>query len=797
MSTLFKLCSWLLVTVCSASLSAVCTGEWNGDGAPNDDWSVAGNWSTGCSPQADGDSASFGLNGPTSVNLDIPVVLTNLTFENPSQDYTINPTVGGIPAMTMESFGGINPTINVDSGNQTFNQTLGSISGDTLFVNVDGTLNINANWEGSSDLVIDGTGIINPGSFFILMNSYTQNGTTVNANGTIINGAVVNTINGGVLSGDFNLAETGSLVVNGGIVNNNLGDISPPLGLTMNGGILNNSSSMSPSQVTMNGGDFNNDSSLAITNAFTINGGTFVNETDGNISANSFVVNNGTFVNQAANAFITSVGPITVNGGTVINQANAQFNSSDILTINGGLFQSDGDVDALSSTVNSPGIVTGTGFFNQSSGQSFTNNGTVTPGDPGALPGTLTFSAYTQTAAGDLVINVLNSTTFSSIVSTSTADLAGTLTVAPFPGFAGQAIGTPMTIVTAPTGVSGTFSSIVDLFPSLRAEVTYFPTRVVLELFPILSSFISFKEVTFSTINQINLLLANHMDRMIDPCCCPEYCVQFYVDPLGSAGKVHSRSNMPGYRFNTGGVLLGVDMFLSDGGLGLAFDYERVSTKISHDFGNFSSQKYHFSAYATYLIDSCIQLDAIVGAGWETNRLRRTTGFFGDESARGSPTGDSFDAYVGAEYFVNVWDMNITPLAGLQYIYYRANRFEESGVEFFNNRYEKQHYDSLRPFLGFKLNRPFNIDCFQIVPQINVAWQYECLDRSKTLVATNADIFGATNPILIPRGAQNIVLAGADVAVFYDGYTLDLSYEYEGSKRYYNHFFYLELAAAF
>ncbi len=794
MSTLFKLCSWLLATACSTSLGAVCTGEWNGGGVPDNDWSVPGNWSTGCSPQADGDSASFGLNGPTSVNLDIPVILTNLTFENPSQDYTINPTIGGIPAMTMESFGGINPTVNVDSGNQTFNQTLGSISGDTLFVNVDGTLNINANWEGSSDLVIDGTGTINTGSVFIVMNSYTQNGTTVNANGAIINGAVVNTINGGVISGDFNLAETGSLVVNGGIINNNVGDISPPLGLTMNGGILNNFSTMSPSQVTMNGGDFNNDSPLAITNAFTINGGTFVNETDGNISANSFVVNNGTFVNQAANAFISSVGPITVNGGTVINQANAQFNSSDILTINGGLFQSDGDVDALSSTVNSPGIVTGTGFFNQPSDQSFTNNGTVIPGD---LPGALTFSSYTQTAAGDLVINVLDSTVFSSIVSTSTADLAGTLTVAPYPGFAGQAIGTPLTIVTAPAGVSGTFSSIVDLFPSLRAEVTYFPRSVVLELFPILSSFISFKEVTFSTINQINLLLANHMDRMIDPCCYSEYCVQLYVDPFGAAGKVHSRNDVSGYRFNTGGVLLGVDMFLSDGGIGLAFDYERVSTKNSHDFGDFSSQKYHFSGYATYLIDSCIQLDAIVGAGWETNRLRRSTGFFGDESARGSPTGDSFDAYVGAEYFVNVCDMNITPLVGLQYIYYRVNRFEESGVEFFDYVYEKQHYDFLRPFLGFKLNRPFNVSCFQIVPQINAAWQYECLDRRKTLIATNTDTFGLTNPILIPRGAQNIVLAGADLAVLYDRYSVDLSYEYEGSKRYYNHFFYLELAAAF
>ena len=68
-------------------------------------------------------------------------------------------------------------------------------------------------------------------------------------------------------------------------------------------------------------------------------------------------------------------------------------------------------------------------------------------------------------------------------------------------------------------------------------------------------------------------------------------------------------------------------------------------------------------------------------------------------------------------------------------------------------------------FLGSSSTVRLNVGCFQIVPQINAAWQYECLDRSKTLIATNNDIFGLTNPILIPRGAQNIVLAGADLAV--------------------------------
>jgi len=799
MSTFFKVCSWLLATACSTSLGAVCTGEWDGGGVPDDNWSVPGNWSTGCSPQADGDSASFGITGPTAINLDIPVTLTNLTFENPSQDYTIS----GTDTITMQSFAAVSPTMNVDSGTQTFNQPGSSLisiaPGDTLFLSVDGTLNLSTNFgTGSGDLSIDGTGTINNNNFIIVQN-FVQNGATIN-NEQYISGNVTNTVNGGILNNSSNFAEAGSLVVNGGVINNQ-GDISPPSGLTMTGGILNNQGSASPSELTMDGGAFNNAGFITLS-PITVNSGTFTNQAGGEVLDAAFItVNGGTLINQSGSSTaIVSSGPITINGGTVINQTqSSEIFTADVLTINGGLVQNDGDMFATSATVNSPGVATGIGFFDQPFGQSFTNNGTVIPGDPGAPPAPLFFSTYAQTAAGDLTINVLDSKTYGSIISEFDTTLDGTLTVAPSPGFSGSALGTPLTIVTNLEGVlSGTFSNIVDLFPpSVSVEVTYFPNSVVLELFPILSSFISLKEVTFSTINQVNLLLTNHMDRMVDPCCCPEYCVQFYVDPLGSTGKVHSKNNIAGYRFNTGGVLVGLDAFLSEGGVGVAFDYERIYSRGFNDFGSFASNRYHFSGYGTYLIDSCLQLDAIVGAGWESNRLNRSTGVFGNELTRGNPGGDSFDAFLSAEYFVNFCGMNFIPLAGLQYIYYRIHQFEENGVDFFNFAYDAQHYDSLRPFLGFKFNCPFNIGCFEIVPQINAAWQYECLDRSKTLVATNSDFFGLTTPFRIPRGGQNIVLAGADVAVLYDGYTLDFSYEYEGNKRYYNHFFYLELAAAF
>ena len=716
MSTFFKLCSWLVATTCSTSLGAVCTGEWTGAGTPDNNWSVVGNWSSGCVPSVDGDSASFGLAGPTPViNLDIPVTLTNLTFNNPSQNFTIGP--GG---MVLQGFAGVNPTINVDSGTQTFNQDIQYFQPDTLFLNVDGTLNangliVNPGPFNLADMVVDGTGIINVGSGLValLANNYTQNGVTIN----------------------------------------NHGFVGADLDLTINNGIFNNFGTM------------------------------------GSNAPGALIVNGG-FLNNTNTGFVQNLGPVVINGGSVLNNGFFVSQTSSI-TINGGLFQNDGDVQAFSTiTVNAPGVVTGTGFFESP----FFNNGTVIPGD---LPGTLFFGEYTQTAAGDLVINVLNSTVYGSIASFDIASLDGTLTVAPYPGFAGITPGTPLTIVTANTAVTGTFSNIVDLFPSLRAEVFYFPTSVVLELFPILNSFVSFKEVTFSSINQINLLLVNHMDRMVDPCCCPEYSLQFYVDPLGSTGKVHSHRDLSGYRFNTGGVLAGVDMYLSDGGIGLAFDYQRVYAKGFNDFGNFASNKYHFSGYGTYLIDSCFQIDAIVGGGWEKNHLRRSTGFFGDESTKADPNGYSFDAFLGAEYFMNVCDINFIPLAGLQYIYYNINRFHEKGVTFFDNAYDKQHYDSLRSLLGFKLNHIFNVGCFQIVPQVNAAWQYEFLDRSKTFFASNIDFVSPATPIFVPRGGQNIVLAGADLAVLYDRYTLDVSYEYEGNKRYYNHFFYLELAAAF
>jgi outer membrane autotransporter protein len=151
---------------------------------------------------------------------------------------------------------------------------------------------------------------------------------------------------------------------------------------------------------------------------------------------NSTIIVNGTMT-VGGNALIDSNSTMTVNGLLSVG-GSASFTNISLLTINTGGLVTVGNTTSISTgsqatingqltspqvNVNGSSLLTGAGRIVGN----VVNSGTVAPGNS---PGTLTITGnYTQTAGGNLLMEIASQTAFDRLVVGGTANLGGTLQV--------------------------------------------------------------------------------------------------------------------------------------------------------------------------------------------------------------------------------------------------------------------------------------------------------------------------------------------------------------------------------
>ena len=181
-----------------------------------------------------------------------------------------------------------------------------------------------------------------------------------------------------------------------------------------------------------------------------------------NRGAGSFTVGAG--YDFTAPGTFSNAGVVDIQSGAGFSAGSSNYSQRD------GMTTVDGTLTAANVLING-GSLNGTGTIMGN----LTNAAVVTPGD---APGTLTIQGnYTQTAAGALDINLAGSATYSQLVVTGMAMLAGTLDVALVSGFT-PAAGASFTILTF-AARSGNFRTETGLrlartgssFPALKATI--------------------------------------------------------------------------------------------------------------------------------------------------------------------------------------------------------------------------------------------------------------------------------------------------------------------------------------
>ncbi len=233
----------------------------------------------------------------------------------------------------------------------------------------------------------------------------------------------------------------------------------------------------------------------------------------------------------------------------------------------------------------------------------------------------------------------------------------------------------------------------------------------------------------------------------------------------GIFAKVTNVSQVPNYRFQSGGFLAGADYQWSEGlTTGLFAGYQGLYAKYNGGGSNTINSAL-FGGYATYQKGGFYS-DLIVSGGYSNYNVRRPINFSTvDRTAVSKPDGGQFNTYLDFGYDWKVGGFTFGPILAGQYTYAGIAPFTESGADSLDLRVNQQNANSLRTSLGGRVAYTWNLtDKIAIIPEVRMLWQHEFLNNPRNIGAAldggNGPAFGYETS----APARDSVFAGAGVS---------------------------------
>lgn len=233
----------------------------------------------------------------------------------------------------------------------------------------------------------------------------------------------------------------------------------------------------------------------------------------------------------------------------------------------------------------------------------------------------------------------------------------------------------------------------------------------------------------------------------------------------GIFAKVTNVSQIPTYRFQSGGFLAGADYAWSENLVtGVFGGYQGTYAK----YANGSMQSVNsalFGGYATYQNEGFYS-DAIVSGGYNGYVAKRAIQFSSiNRTARANPNGGQLTTYLDLGYDWKVGGFTFGPLLSGQYTYSGISPFTEDGADSLDLRVEQQNANSLRTNVGGRIAYTWNVtDKIALIPEVRMFWQHEYLQNPTAISASLDGGAGASFDYLTTEPGRDSVFAGAGVS---------------------------------
>ncbi|MCF7728869.1 MAG: autotransporter domain-containing protein [Chthoniobacterales bacterium] len=233
-----------------------------------------------------------------------------------------------------------------------------------------------------------------------------------------------------------------------------------------------------------------------------------------------------------------------------------------------------------------------------------------------------------------------------------------------------------------------------------------------------------------------------------------------FVDGNGIFAQANNANTISTYNAESGGVTTGLSYrWNKQVSSGIYTGYQGAYTKFTGQNSGSSliDNQVNFGLFGTYGEENGggLFIDALAGGAYDNYQINRTISFGNgsnalNRTAMGTPGAGELNTMVASGYDIRKGNLTFGPLSSLQYQYFGATPFNETGAQSLNLAATGWNTSSMIFSLGGHLgyNWQFNKSLL-LIPQISLSWQHQFLENPYTINSTlgSSPSFGTTSSV--------------------------------------------------
>ncbi|MDD5072606.1 MAG: autotransporter domain-containing protein [Candidatus Omnitrophica bacterium] len=260
---------------------------------------------------------------------------------------------------------------------------------------------------------------------------------------------------------------------------------------------------------------------------------------------------------------------------------------------------------------------------------------------------------------------------------------------------------------------------------------------------------------------------------------------------FGEYVRQDARGLSNGYRATIWGTAIGGDLpaFNNRARFGASGGYAASNVNSKDNSGKTNINSYQTTLYGGYIdAEKPYYLNGAFSFAYNTYKGKRniTVGAI-QRRADSNYRGQQYAVLVDGGYTFKTKNVNITPVASLEYVRLHLQSYTETGADALNLSVTSQDYDMLQSGLGMKLDHTFEVESGFVIPEIHAKWLYDFIGDKQETTSTFSGGGGsfATNGF---DPAQNSLNVGSKLTLVTRGnWSLDANYDFEYKQDYTSH----------